>query len=96
MKEGEGEAEGLAEGAGVGFRDALAALRELMELIETTRGPREALRRLASRMAEGERRALLLGVLLAEAAGLNLRGKRRATPEGTRKEPQTFRAGKRK
>ena len=82
MKEGEGEAEGLAEGAGelaelfgVGFRDVLAALRELMELVGSTRGPREALRRLASRMPEGERRALLLGVLLAEAAGLNLRGR---------------------
>jgi len=82
MKEGEGEAEGLAGGAGelaelfgVGFRDVLAALRELAELVGSTRGPREALRRLASRMPEGERRALLLGVLLAEAAGLNLRGR---------------------
>jgi hypothetical protein len=61
MKEGEGEAEGLAEGAGelaelfgVGFRDVLAALRELAELVGSTRGPREALRRLASRMPEGE------------------------------------------
>jgi hypothetical protein len=79
------EAEGLAGLAGMfglGPEEAAGAIGELAEAIRAEDSPAGTLRRLASRMAAGERRALLLGVLLAEAAGLNLRERRGEEGEG--------------
>jgi len=69
------DVEGLAKRFKLKREEAAEVIGRLVEAIRATDTPAQTIRCLVSGMGDGERKALLLGILLAEAVNLDLRGK---------------------